>query len=156
MIRNYGVISSLKHTVMARFLKKGKSASEIKAADVKVRDTVENIIRDIEENGDAAVRKYSTTFDKWSPASFRLTDEEIGEIVARTPRQVKDDILFAQRQIRYFAEQQLASISDIEVDQGLAKPNMPALACPECLSKVKAFQYNDEMALFMCQNIQVI
>ena len=116
MIRNYGEISSLKHTVMARFFKKGKSASEIKAADVKVRDTVENIIRDIEENGDAAVRKYSTTFDQWSPASFRLTDEEIREIVARTPRQVKDDILFAQRQIRYFAEQQLASISDIEVE----------------------------------------
>lgn len=48
------------------------------------------------------------------------------------------------------------SISDIEVDQGIIRPNMPALACPECLSKVKAFQYNDEMAMFMCQNIQVI
>ena len=47
------------------------------------------------------------------------------------------------------------SISDIE-DQGLVKPNMPTLACPECLSKVKAFQYNGEMAMFMCQNIQVI
>lgn len=101
---------------MARFLKKGKSASEIKAADVNVRDTVENIIKDIEDNGDLAVRKYSTAFDKWSPESFRLTDGEIRGIVARTPRQVKDDILFAQRQIRYFAEQQLASISDIEVE----------------------------------------
>lgn len=48
------------------------------------------------------------------------------------------------------------SISDIEQDQGIVKPNMPALACPECLNKVKAFQYNDEMAMFMCQNIQVI
>jgi len=101
---------------MARFLKKGKSASEIKAADMKVRDTVENIIKDIEDNGDLAVRQYSATFDKWSPESFRLTDEEICGIVARTPRQVKDDILFAQQQIRYFAEQQLASISDIEVE----------------------------------------
>ncbi|MBN9384693.1 MAG: histidinol dehydrogenase [Chitinophagaceae bacterium] len=101
---------------MARFFKKGKSASDIKAADVKVRDTVENIIKDIENNGDLAVRKYSTVFDKWNPESFRLTDDEIREIVARTPRQVKDDILFAQQQIRYFAEQQLASILDIEVE----------------------------------------
>jgi len=116
MSSNDGEISSLKHTVMARFLKKGKSASEIKAADMKVRDTVENIIKDIEDNGDLAVRQYSATFDKWSPESFRLTDEEICGIVARTPRQVKDDILFAQQQIRYFAEQQLASISDIEVE----------------------------------------
>ncbi|HTI07476.1 MAG TPA: histidinol dehydrogenase [Puia sp.] len=101
---------------MARFLKKGKSASESKAADSKVRDTVEHMIREVEANGDRAVRKYSEDFDKWSPESFRLTDEQIQDIVARTPKGVIDDILFAQRQIRFFAEQQLASLSDIEVE----------------------------------------
>jgi len=101
---------------MARFLKKGKSASETKVADSKVKDTVAFIIRDIEDDGDEAVRKYSTNFDKWSPDSFRLTDAQIREIVDRTPQQVKNDILFAQQQIRYFAQQQLASISDIEIE----------------------------------------
>ncbi|GAB3902580.1 histidinol dehydrogenase [Mucilaginibacter boryungensis] len=101
---------------MAKFLKKGKSESEIKTADSKVKGTVEKIIKDIEENGDIAVRNYAKSFDQWSPASFRLTDAEIKEIVDRTPEQVIADILFAQKQIRFFAEQQRASITDIEVE----------------------------------------
>jgi sulfopropanediol 3-dehydrogenase len=101
---------------MAKFLKKGKSESDIKAADSTVRETVKKIIKDIEENGDAAVRNYAKTFDQWSPVSFRLTDAEIKEIIDRTPQQVIADILFAQKQIRFFAEQQRASITDIEVE----------------------------------------
>jgi sulfopropanediol 3-dehydrogenase len=101
---------------MATFLKKGKSESDIKDADSKVKKTVENIIKDIEDNGDVAVRKYSETFDSWSPVNFRLSDAEIQEIVNHTPQQVKDDILFAQKQIRFFATQQRASILDIEVE----------------------------------------
>jgi sulfopropanediol 3-dehydrogenase len=101
---------------MARFLKEGMSVKDIRASDLKIRETVEVIIRDIEEGGDMAVRKYSTSFDKWSPGSFLLTDEQIKEIVDRTPQQVKDDILFAQRQIRHFAQQQLATISDMEIE----------------------------------------
>ncbi|GEP98469.1 histidinol dehydrogenase [Chitinophaga cymbidii] len=101
---------------MSRYLKKGKSESDIRNADADVRKSVEKIIRDIEENGDAAVRKYAAAFDNWSPASFRLTDAQIKTIVDGTPQQVKDDILFAQQQIRFFAEQQRASISDIEIE----------------------------------------
>jgi len=101
---------------MAKFLKKGKSESDIKAADSKVKETVERIIKDIEEHGDVAVRQYAKTFDQWSPVSFRLTDAEIKEVVDRTPQQVITDILFAQKQIRFFAEQQRASITDIEVE----------------------------------------
>lgn len=101
---------------MSRYLKKGKSESDIRNADADVRKSVEKIIRDIEENGDMAVRKYAGAFDNWSPASFRLTDAQIKAIVDGTPQQVKDDILFAQRQIRFFAEQQRASISDIEIE----------------------------------------
>jgi sulfopropanediol 3-dehydrogenase len=101
---------------MSRYLKKGKSESDIRNADADIRKTVEKIIRDVEENGDGAVRKYAASFDGWSPGSFRLTDAEIRTIVDRTPRQVKDDIRFAQQQIRFFAEQQRASISDIEIE----------------------------------------
>ncbi|MDO6434992.1 histidinol dehydrogenase [Flavitalea sp. BT771] len=101
---------------MARFLKKGKSVTEIKAADGRVRDTVEIIIKDIEDSGDIAVRKYSMAFDKWAPNAFRLTEEQIAEIIDRTPKQVISDILFAQKQIRFFAERQLATISDLEVE----------------------------------------
>ena len=62
---------------MARFLKRGMDASEIKAADAKVRETVEGILAQVEERKDVAIRELSQKFDNWSPASFRLTPQEV-------------------------------------------------------------------------------
>lgn len=101
---------------MAKYLKKGKSEKERADDQASIRTTVAQIINDIEENGDAAVRQYAAKFDNWSPASFLLTPEQIQQIIHETPAQVKEDILFAQQQIRFFAEQQLASLLDIEVE----------------------------------------
>ncbi|WP_353719943.1 histidinol dehydrogenase [Dyadobacter sp. 676] len=101
---------------MATIIKAGKSAAEQHEADEKVKAVVAGVIRDIEANGDAAVRKYSGQFDNWSPGSFKLSEEQIGEIIATVPREVIDDIAFAQRQIRFFAQQQRESIRDIEVE----------------------------------------
>lgn len=101
---------------MATFLKQGKSISEIQEADAKVKEVVSSVIKDIETNGDAAVRKYSEKFDSWSPQSFKLTREQIEEIIRSVPAQVIDDIKFAQKQIRNFAQKQRASIQDIEVE----------------------------------------
>ncbi|TCP30939.1 sulfopropanediol 3-dehydrogenase [Scopulibacillus darangshiensis] len=101
---------------MATFLKKGKSEAELKEADTKVQEAVKQIIAGIEERGDQAVRELSEKFDKWSPESFRLSDEEIQSIVDSVPEQTLDDIKFAQQQIRYFAEQQKAALNDIEVE----------------------------------------
>ena len=52
---------------MPRWLKRGMDASEIKAADAKVRETVEHILAEIEARKDAAVRELSQEFDNWSP-----------------------------------------------------------------------------------------
>jgi sulfopropanediol 3-dehydrogenase len=101
---------------MATLLKQGKSESDILQADSKVKETVSNIITTIEQEGDAAVRRLSEQFDKWSPASFRLSAKEIQDIIATVPANVVEDIRFAQQQIRFFAEQQRASILDIEVE----------------------------------------
>ena len=101
---------------MATYLKKGKSITDIQEADNKVQEIVREVIKDIEKNGDSAVRKYSEKFDQWSPKSFRLTTLEIEAIVASVPEQVINDIKFAQKQIRNFAEKQRASILDIEVE----------------------------------------
>ena len=60
---------------MARFLKRGMDASEIKAADAKVRATVEGILAQVEERKDVAIRELSQKFDNWSPPSFRLTPQ---------------------------------------------------------------------------------
>ncbi|MBP8538864.1 histidinol dehydrogenase [Streptomyces sp. MK37H] len=82
----------------------------------EVTDAVAGIISDIRSRGDAAVREYSARFDRWDPESFRLKAEEIEEIVARVPEQVLEDIRFVQRQVRTFAERQLASLSEFEME----------------------------------------
>ena len=84
--------------------------------NAQVRKTVEAILADIAGRGEAAVREYSEKFDKWSPASFRLTDSEIAECIRALPQQVVDDIRFAQEQIRNFALKQRAALQDVEVE----------------------------------------
>ena len=101
---------------MARHLKTAKGAAERAEADVKVRQTVEGILADIEKRGDAAVRELSAKFDNWSPASFRLTERDIeAAMAALSPRDI-EDIRFAQAQVRNFAEHQKAALRDIEVE----------------------------------------
>jgi sulfopropanediol 3-dehydrogenase len=82
----------------------------------QVRSTVEKIIADVAERGDAAVREYSKYFDKWDPASFRLTDDEIAACVATLSEREIADIKFAQQQVRRFAEIQKAALRDVEVE----------------------------------------
>lgn len=95
-----------------------KTPNETRATgrDPQVVESVRAIIADIRERGDVAVREYSQKFDKWSPAEFRLGREEIDRIVARVPAQVIEDITFAQKQVRNFAERQLASLQAFEVE----------------------------------------
>jgi sulfopropanediol 3-dehydrogenase len=101
---------------MPRYLKRGMDASEIKAADAKVRATVEEILAEIEARGDAAVRDLSQKFDKWAPASFRLTEQEIERAIGQVSKRDLDDIRFAQAQVRNFAQKQRDSMQDVEVE----------------------------------------
>lgn len=101
---------------MARWLKRGMDASAIEAADAKVRQTVEGILDDVKTRGDAAVRELSQKFDNWSPASFKLTPQEIERAIAQVPTRDLDDVKFAQAQVRNFAQKQRDSMRDIEVE----------------------------------------
>ena len=101
---------------MATYLKKGKMPEEIKESDDKVSQIVQSTIKDIEDEGDKAVRSLSEKFDDWSPENFQLTQEQIKDVIAEIPEQTKKDIEFAQNNIRQFAEEQLKSMKDIEVE----------------------------------------
>src|SRR5467141_3188038 len=101
---------------MPRHIKTAALAGQQEEADAKIRATVEGIIADVRQRGDAAVRGLSERFDKWSPPSFRLSADEIGALVAKVAPQTIDDIKFAQAQIRNFAEIQRASLRDVEVE----------------------------------------
>ena len=101
---------------MPRHLKRGVDASAIKAADAKVRETVEQILADIEARKDAAVRELSQKFDNWSPASFKLTSAEVERAIAQVRKRDLDDIRFAQAQVRNFAQKQRETLRDLEVE----------------------------------------
>jgi sulfopropanediol 3-dehydrogenase len=101
---------------MARHLKRGLDASAIKAADQKVRETVETILADVEARRDAAVRELSQKFDKWSPENFRLSEQEVERAIGKVQKRDLDDIRFAQAQVRNFAEKQKATLNDLEVE----------------------------------------
>ena len=101
---------------MARYLKQSKSLNEIALEDAKIRHTVENILHEISSHGDKALRNYSQQFDQWSPESFRLSSDDIAACQKALPKQVIDDIKFAQTQIRNFAQAQKDALNDVEVE----------------------------------------
>ena len=101
---------------MARYLKRGMDAGAIKAADAKVRETVESILAQVEERKDAAIRELSEKFDKWSPKDFKLSPAEVERAIAQVPKRDLEDIKFAQAQVRNFAQKQRETMHDLEVE----------------------------------------
>ncbi len=86
------------------------------AADAKVRSTVESILADIAARGDDAVREFSRKFDQWDPENFTLSPAQIEAAVKKLSPRELEDIHFAQRQIRNFAQIQRNSMQDVEVE----------------------------------------
>ena len=96
---------------MIRHLKTAMSGEARAEDDAKTRATVESILQDIETRGDEAVRELSHKFDNYSPENFRLSDSEIEAAMSKVSTRDMDDIKFAQKQIRNFAEAQRASMT---------------------------------------------
>ncbi|KIV98697.1 histidinol dehydrogenase [Verruconis gallopava] len=100
-----------------RYLKRGEAAS--KSSDgptIDVASIVKGVIDDIRANGDAAVRKYSEKFDKWSPEAFKLSKEQIDAAIAAVPKQTVEDIKQVQANVRKFAQAQRDSLKDFELE----------------------------------------
>lgn len=104
------------HAVDSILLKAPTGDGDGASCSADVRTVVEDVIAQISERGDAAVREYSAKFDRWSPESFRLSAEEIEAAIARLPQQVIDDILFVQDQVRRMANRQLESLTEFEME----------------------------------------
>ena len=66
---------------MPTLLKSARTKSFADTAQEEVRQRVAEIIADIRGRGDAAVREYAATFDRWTPESFRLSTDEAAEKV---------------------------------------------------------------------------
>ncbi|MDE2738539.1 MAG: histidinol dehydrogenase, partial [Paracoccaceae bacterium] len=97
-------------------LKEGISEEQKSQDEQKTREIVSDVLTSIKTCGDSAVREYSEKLDNYSPASFRLSDEQIQDCINQLSDQVIHDIKFAQTQIREFAKAQKDALQDIEVE----------------------------------------
>lgn len=99
---------------MARtYLKKASLTSTSHAADVS--QTVKAILDDIEAGGDAKAMEYAAKFDQYD-GPVLLSEDDIKAAIALVPQKLKDDIDFAQSNVRRFAEAQKATMQDIEYE----------------------------------------
>ncbi|NIA69985.1 histidinol dehydrogenase [Pelagibius litoralis] len=95
------------------YLKKAEMTAATGEQDV--RETVQAILDDIEAGGEAKARDYAAKFDKWE-GDILVTPEAIAEASAKVSQKLKDDIRFAHDHVRRFAEAQLATLQDTEVE----------------------------------------
>ena len=84
--------------------------------DEALTKTVQALLDEVDKGGDAAVRKLAIRFDGMDRESYRLTKTEIEACLNSISKQEREDIEFAQEQVRNFAEAQKAALTDIEVE----------------------------------------
>ncbi|SCB58630.1 sulfopropanediol 3-dehydrogenase [Rhizobium aethiopicum] len=100
---------------MIRHIKTAK-ASNAGGSDAAVTKAVETLLAKVESGGDKAVRELSVKFDRFDRESYRLSKEEISNAVNSLTRQEREDLDFAQDQIRRFAQAQKDALQDLEIE----------------------------------------
>jgi sulfopropanediol 3-dehydrogenase len=81
-----------------------------------VEALVAEILRNVRERGDDAVREYSLKFDKADVAVFEVTQQEREAALAEMAPQTRADTEFAIANVRKFAEAQLATMLPLEIE----------------------------------------
>ncbi|MDF2970866.1 MAG: hpsN 2 [Microvirga sp.] len=76
------------------------------------------MLNDIEENRDAAVKRYAQQLDRWAKPTFRVSEEEIGAVRCAMSTLFKDDFAFCKKQVMDFAKRQRDSLHEFEESFG--------------------------------------
>ena len=96
-----------------RYLKRAEKTAATGEQDV--RASVQAILDEIETGGDEAARDYARRFDKWD-GEIVVTDEERAAARDALSETLRDDIRFAHDNVRRFAEAQLKTLVDTEIE----------------------------------------
>ena len=95
------------------YIKQAQKSEAGTGADIE--KAVQSMLADITLRGEPAVRDYAKKFDDWQ-GEFVLTNAKRKTLIEQVSTQDKADIDFAYRQIKTFAEAQLASIQAFEIE----------------------------------------
>jgi histidinol dehydrogenase len=82
-------------------------------------DSVKNILTDIKNNGDKAVKNYALKFDKLDLTDFLVSEKEIQDAENQLDTQLKKAILVAKSNIERFHEKQKSVVEIVETMQGV-------------------------------------
>jgi sulfopropanediol 3-dehydrogenase len=99
---------------VAEYLKRAAAAPA--AASEEVARTVAGMLADIERRGEDAVREWSRTLDGWDPPVFTVDRQAAEAAGASLPGDLRRHVAFALARVREFAEAQLATLSDLQVE----------------------------------------
>jgi len=84
---------------VAHHLKRA-AAAPLAAAGEEVRETVAELLGDVERRGEEAVREWSLRLDGWAPDSFLVGADEVAAAAAELPEDLGRHISFAQARVR--------------------------------------------------------
>ncbi|MCW3112892.1 MAG: histidinol dehydrogenase [Segetibacter sp.] len=81
--------------------------------------SVSNILREVKQTGDDAVRRFASMFDKVTISKFKVTDEEISEACELVGDELKQAIQQAKKNIEKFHQAQLKVEEPVETMPGI-------------------------------------
>lgn len=103
-------ITKLTNTISLKRQLEGGNEEQLK--------TVRQVIQDVRENGDAALRKYSEMWDGIKLDDFRVSQKEIEDAVLNFDPGLKQDLEEAAANIRYYHEAQKREGYKLPLDNG--------------------------------------
>jgi len=81
--------------------------------------SVSAVLKEVKENGDEAVRRFTTIFDKVVLDKIEVTEDEIKKAIIETSSELKEAIQIADKNIQTFHKAQLQEEAIIETMQGI-------------------------------------
>ena len=99
---------------MVRHLKQAAPLSQQASLVERVRD----ILAEIEQHRDEAVRRYAKQFDGWEKPHFRVPDAEIDAARRAMSAVFMEDFAFCKKQVTDFAKRQRDSLQEFEAEFG--------------------------------------
>lgn len=94
---------------------KSAANQQAEAENKSIRQQVETMLSDIEKRREQAVIDYARKLDNWD-GDFVLSRSKLNALTQEVPDQLRDDILFAHKQVVRFACAQRDSLSEFEIE----------------------------------------
>ena len=92
-----------------------KAAKSASTGEQDVRATVQDMLDEIEKGGEDVVQSYASKLDKWE-GDIVVSDDQRKAAHKQVNQRLKDDIKFAHDNVRRFAEAQMSTIKDTQIE----------------------------------------